>query len=177
MALWSAGMRTHHGLSLLAGSLVLSACGGVVVESGHEIADTGPSITDVSWLIGSWETSPDEHGCTYREEWHQETPMLLTGQSRETCNPPLTEREPYDEALRMEAEANGLVYVAWPTGQDRTEFPLTAGSTTGFVAENPDHDFPNRIEYRRTAAGIDAIVSGPTRNFTLSMHPATAGDD
>jgi hypothetical protein len=152
--------------------LSLSGCGGVVVQTGHPTSD-GPALADVSWLVGSWEAAVDEHGCTYREVWHRESDLLLAGHGSETCAPTLTEREPFDEDLRMESEARGLVYVAWPTGQDRTEFDLTSGDTHGFVAENPEHDFPTRIEYRRTDAGIDAIVSGPGRSFTLSMHAVT----
>ncbi len=168
-------MRTL-GSSLTALSvLALASCGGVTVQTGHGSTHESVTIDDVAWLLGNWETALDEHGCTYHEQWHRESAMLFAGHARELCNPPSAEREPFDEDLRVEAEARGLVYVAWPTGQDRTGFDLTSSGATGFVAENPDHDFPTRIEYRHTDSGIDAIVSGPGRTFTLSMHPSPAG--
>jgi hypothetical protein len=162
-------MRT----TLVTLGLLLASCGGVVVETMHESESHGPTLEDVAWLVGDWEAAVDEHGCTYREEWHRESDLLLRGHSRETCDPALAEREPFDEDLQLASEARGLVYVASPTGQVRTEFDLTSADVHGFVAENPDHDFPTRIEYRRTETGIDAIVSGPDRSFTLSMHPVT----
>ncbi len=167
-------MHTSISGGVLSCLLLLASCGGVTVQTGHDTTSSPDTIDDVAWLVGRWETAPDEHGCTYREEWQRQSDMLLSGHGRETCEPPLAEREPFDEDLRVEAEAEGHVYVAWPTGQDRTGFEFTSSSATGFVAENPDHDFPTRIEYRRTESGIDAIVSGPTRSFTLSMHPVAA---
>lgn len=134
---------------------------------------SGPTLADVAWVIGDWETPPDEHGCTFHERWQRDGEALYTGHSHETC-PTETEEEPFVEDLRIEADERGLVYVAWPTGQERTQFALTSGDADGFVAENPDHDFPTRIEYRYTATGIDAIVSGPGRTFTLSMHAASS---
>ncbi len=167
-------MRALTSLSVV---LVLSSCGGVVVQTGHEgDQQQGPTIADVSWLVGRWVSAPDEHGCVYHEVWRHESDVLLTGHSHATCEP-LTEQQPFDEDLRVEAEPQGLVYVAWPSGQDRTSFDFSSGDANGFVAENPDHDFPTRIEYRHTASGFDAIVSGQGRSFTLTLTPETSGDD
>ena len=168
-----------HRLGLLFAALSI-ACGGVTVQTGRETTSSRPTIEDVAWVLGTWEAAPDEHGCTYHEVWRRESAMLFTGHGHAECSAQLTERQPFDEDLRIEADDRGLVYVAWPTGQDRTEFDFTSSSTSAFVAENPDHDFPTRIEYQHTAAGIDAIISGPSRRFTLSMHAsgtaATAPD-
>lgn len=169
-------MTTRSSFVLALSVLALTGCG-ATLQTGHETTPTGPTLDDVAWILGSWETNRDDHGCVYTEEWHRESAMLFVGHSHETCEP-LTERQPFDESLRIEADQEGLVYVAWPTGQDRTEFPIRSGGASGFVAENPDHDFPTRIEYRRheDGSGMDAIVSGDHPSFTLSMHPATAGD-
>lgn len=151
-------------------ALSLGSCGGVVVGTMRGTAPHQPTLDDVAWLVGTWETAVDEHGCTYREEWHRESAVLLGGRSRQVCSP---ERSPFSETLHLESRARGLVYVAWPTGQERTEFDLTSADADGLVVESPTHDFPTRIEYRRTEAGIDAIVSGPDRSFTLTMHAVT----
>lgn len=170
-------MTTRSCLVLALSVLALTGCG-ATLETGHETTPTDPALDELAWILGRWETSRDERGCVYTEEWHRESTMLFVGHAHETCEP-LTERQPFDESLRLEADTEGLVYVAWPTGQDRTEFPIRSGGASGFVAENPDHDFPTRIEYRRheDGSGFDAIVSGDHPSFTLSMHPATAGDE
>lgn len=165
-------MRFSESALALGLVVALASCGGVTVHTGHDTASHGPTLDDVAWLLGAWETAVDEHGCTYHEVWRRDSDMLFTGHAHEECAAAMTEREPFDEDLRIESEARGLVYVAWPTGQARTEFDFTSGDANGFVSENPDHDFPTRIEYRRTETGIDAIVSGPGRSFTLTMqHP------
>ncbi len=158
-------------VALLVG-LLLTACSGVTVHTGREApASRGPTLEQLAWLLGDWQTDPDEHGCVYRERWRRDSDMLFVGRAKARCGATAA-HEPFHEELRLEAEARGLVYVAVPSGQTRTEFDVTSGDEGGFVSENPDHDFPTRIEYRRTDAGIEATVSGPGRSFTLSMHPA-----
>lgn len=53
------------------------------------------------------------------------------------------------EALRIEARGEGLVYVADPSGQTLTEFASVEVTDTSAVWENPGHDFPQRIIYRK----------------------------
>ena len=58
-----------------------------------------------------------------------------------------------------------FVYTAIPSGQKETEFRSTSISDTMFVVENPAHDFPTKISYRRvTADSVVAVVQGPGPN-------------
>ena len=66
------------------------------------------------------------------------------------------------EYLRIEQRTDGIYYVAHPKAQcPGTDFKLTRVSSSEAFFENPEHDFPKRIIYRRTAddaltASIDA---------------------
>ena len=61
-------------------------------------------------------------------------------------------------------EVNGkLAYVAKPSGQAEATFAIKTISDGEVVFENPAHDFPQRILYRRTPDGVTARVEG-TRN-------------
>ena len=40
-------------------------------------------------------------------------------------------------------------------------FRLTASGDNWARFENPQHDFPKRVEYRRTANGLHAEIAGP----------------
>ncbi len=65
------------------------------------------------------------------------------------------------EFLRIVATDSGLTYIALPSGQRETAFAATIVSDTLVVFENPSHDFPQRIAYRRVGAdAISARVSG-----------------
>jgi hypothetical protein len=65
------------------------------------------------------------------------------------------------EFLRIETRPDGVYYVAQPRGADATAFRLTRVSDTEAVFENPAHDFPKRIIYRKQAdGGLIARIEG-----------------
>jgi hypothetical protein len=65
------------------------------------------------------------------------------------------------EFLRIEARADGLYYVAQPRGNPPTDFKCTKVSSTEVVFENPKHDFPKRIIYKKQPDGsLFARVEG-----------------
>ncbi len=61
------------------------------------------------------------------------------------------------EFLRVEPRADGVYYVASPSGQKETAFKLadkqTDGPDTIFTFTNAAHDFPQTIVYRRATGG------------------------
>lgn len=79
------------------------------------------------------------------------------------------------EHLRLHAREGRLTYTAIPSGQRETAFVSTTVSDTVLVFENPQHDFPQRIAYRRVGAdSLSARVEGPgpdgaTRGFEVRM--------
>lgn len=77
----------------------------------------------------------------------------MLGMSRTTRGDTLVEFE----QLRIFERDGKLVYAAQPSRQALTEFTSTTVSDTLLVVENPSHDFPQRIHYRR--AGADSLVA------------------
>jgi len=62
------------------------------------------------------------------------------------------------EYLRIEQRADGIYYVAHPKARcPGTDFKLTRATATEAVFENPQHDFPKRIIYRKT--GDDSLTA------------------
>jgi hypothetical protein len=51
------------------------------------------------------------------------------------------------------------VYLAQPGGRAPVQFRLTARTRTGATFENPAHDFPQRIVYRRSGDSMVATIS------------------
>ena len=49
----------------------------------------------------------------------------------------------------FEAREEGLVFTPYPRGQKKETFKLTSSEAQKAVFENPEKDFPTRIEYHR----------------------------
>ena len=65
------------------------------------------------------------------------------------------------EFLRLERRDGVVTFVAQPNGTPPTPFRLTASGPGWARFENPQHDFPTRVEYRRVGKGLHAEIAGP----------------
>lgn len=61
------------------------------------------------------------------------------------------------EYLKIEERDDRLVYTATPSGQAETSFTSALVSDSIVRFENPAHDFPQRIVYRRI--GTDSLLA------------------
>jgi hypothetical protein len=125
---------------------------------------------DLGWMAGDWVS------CTPREiveeRWLGPAGGGLVG-----VNLTRTPDGRSFEFLRVDQGAKGLAYLASPGGRSPpTEFPL-AEARPGYARfENPAHDFPKRIVYRREGAELHAEVSGdgPTLSWRMTAGEASA---
>ncbi len=117
-------------------------------------AATAPN--DLSWLSGDWVAATGERWT--EEHWSQPRAGEMMGYSRSGRGG--TARD--FEFLRIAADADGtLAYFAQPQGRAPTRFKLTSSSATEAIFENPTHDYPTRIVYRRNGTTLTATISGP----------------
>lgn len=61
------------------------------------------------------------------------------------------------EFMQIIERSGKLVLIAHPSGQASTEFVLSYSRKDSVAFANPDHDFPQRILYRRV--GADSLVA------------------
>jgi hypothetical protein len=110
---------------------------------------------DLAWMSGCWmQTRPDGF---VEEHWMKPAAGALFGMSRTVRGGRTTEWE----FLRIGEERGQLAYVAKPSGQAESAFPLKRLGDGEVVFEDPKHDFPQRIVYRRNADGsITARIEG-----------------
>lgn len=75
------------------------------------------------------------------------------------------------EYLRIEQRADEIYYVAHPKAScPGTDFKLTTLLTHEAVFENPQHDFPKRIIYRKNSEGsLVASIDGGAGTKTISF--------
>ena len=115
------------------------------------------TISELGWMSGDWQTPPGRP-AQIEEHWTQPAGGSMLGVSRTVIGIRTLEFE----YLRLEQRAEGIFYVAHPKARcPGTDFKLTSVTTSEAVFENPSHDFPKRIIYRKTAVGgLVATIDG-----------------
>lgn len=129
-------------------------------------------IDRLSWLQGCWEMRSPQG--TVEEYWMSPRGGAMIGVGRTVRNGRLVEYE----TVIVREDAGRLAYEAHPSGQPSAVF-LSREITDATVAfENQQHDFPQRIGYRRDgpdvlAAWIEGSSQGQPRriDFTYRRVP------
>jgi hypothetical protein len=123
----------------------------------------------VAWLAGCWVQQGREAGSV--EQWMAPAGGVMLGMARTLKNGRVTEFE----FMQMRADAEGrLAFVAQPQGRPPTEFRLLRQGEAEAVFENPAHEFPQRVRYRREGsdrlvARIEGTMKGKERGIDFPM--------
>ena len=131
----------------------------VILTSFLCVADVGfaqqVTVGRVAWLQGCWRSTRGE--TTIEEQWMAPRGGAMLGMGRTVRGSTLAE---YELVLIKEHEGR-LAYEAHPSGQPTATFMATTASDSSVVFENPQHDFPQRVGYRRNGAdALDAWIEG-----------------
>jgi hypothetical protein len=117
---------------------------------GTSAAGPATRVTQVAWLAGCWEQAAGPR--TVEEQWTRPRGGLMLGSGRTVRGNTLVEYE----QTRIFERGGRLVYGANPSGQAPAEFESIELSDSSVTFENPTHDFPQRVMYRRR--GTDSLV-------------------
>ncbi|HEY8877200.1 MAG TPA: DUF6265 family protein [Roseateles sp.] len=123
----------------------------------------------IEWLAGCWTQTGREAGSV--EQWMAPAGGVMLGMARTLKNGRVVEFE----FMQIRADADGkLAYIAQPQGRPPTEFGLLRQGEAEAVFENPAHDFPQRVSYRREAADrlvarIEGMMKGKERGIDFPM--------
>lgn len=114
-------------------------------------AEIAPATPD--WMSGHWLSC--ENGAQIAEHWFGAGTGTLLGTN-------LTQGEQSSfEFLRVAANGRGgISYYSMPNGAPVTEFTMKSNEKLRVVFENPAHDFPQRIIYRRDGSRLHARIEG-----------------
>lgn len=116
-------------------------------------------VADLAWMSGSWAFTK---GDTRTEEhWTLPAGGTMLGMSRIVRG----EKTAMFEFCRIEIVDGVPAFLAQPRGRTATVFKLAHAGPREAVFENPAHDFPQRIIYRREAddrlmARVEGKVKG-----------------
>ena len=125
-----------------------------------------PTLADLAWIAGDWQTAPGGSRLI-EEHWTNAAGAMMMGMSRTIAG----EKTVEFEYVRIEQRGDGIYYVAHPKARcPGTDFKLTRASTNEVVFENPQHDFPKRIIYRKGADdSLTASIDGGEGTKTISF--------
>lgn len=114
-------------------------------------------LPDLEWMAGSWRL--EKNGVVTRETWLSPLGGTMAGITQ--TNRP---GRPADvEFATISVEPAGVTFTARLKGQPPTPFLLRPGGGDHVVFENPRHDFPQRVIYRRCGADLCARIEGEVR--------------
>lgn len=117
------------------------------------------NVKPFGWLEGSW--SMKTKRGTITEIWKANHDSSMLGNSKIVS---LTGEERGLENLELAFTNGNYYYISRVNGQNDGEavkFKITSYTKKGFVAENPEHDFPKRITYNLiNEDSIHAFIDG-----------------
>ena len=118
------------------------------------IAATQASPPSISLLSGYWLSCNE--GVEISETWSDLRSGMLLGTSI-TVN---RSGKLSWESARIAPSDEGYVFFANPSGQAPTRFQLKSAERNELVFENLEHDFPQRLIYRRDKDKLHARIEG-----------------
>jgi hypothetical protein len=139
----------------------------LVPATGVSSADV--RIRDLHWLSGCWTSNGGESGSG--EQWMYPAGGSMLGVNRSVRNGRTTA---FEFMRIVETDNEGLMLIASPSGQPAATFMLASISGGEVIFENPDHDFPQRIAYRKLPDSgllgwIDGEINGSRRRVEFPM--------
>lgn len=115
-------------------------------------------LNELSWLEGNWGNKL--HDGNLVENWTKENDSTFTAKSfyikgKDTL---------HFEDIKLTQRKEDVFYIATVKGQNNdepVEFKLNPNTESGFSFENPTHDYPQTIEYKKLSNNqMSATVSG-----------------
>jgi len=109
----------------------------------------------LAWLEGNWCGSDEDQQI--EESWFAPRQDETTGMSRTISGG----RVISFEYMRIASLDGVQTLLAQPDGNAPTKFARTDGGEGWIRFENKQHDYPQRIEYRREGGNLTAEIGGP----------------
>lgn len=130
----------------------------VALWIGCQKASQKNLLTNTDWLIGTWENkSPEGH---FAELWNKTDSGTLIGKSYFIVNKDTL----FSESIELAQKDDAVYYSATVKGQNNNQpvaFKLTSNKPGELVFENPKHDYPQKIVYKKVNDdSLVAIISG-----------------
>ncbi len=105
-------------------------------------------LENAKYLIGNWENLTQD--ADFKEIWKKENDSTFTAMSYITVKKDTV----FYESIVLQQKNDSLFYVVSVKGENKNKaitFYLTSNENDALVFENPKHDFPTKIEYKKVS--------------------------
>ena len=141
-------MKTLYCLALIA----------IITSCQNKSEKKFDKLEKMDWLIGNWEQALPEG--ILKETWTKQNDSTFTGDSYF-----ITPKDTvHFESIKLTQKAEELTYSATVVGQNDDEpvdFKLTSDAENTFTFENPTHDYPQKISYKKVSSDrLIVTISG-----------------
>jgi len=130
------------------------------LRAEEQSGKSAPDFEKLSWLEGAWVARPApgeenrDSNMVSVESWQRIDARTLEGNSYTIKQGDTV----FTEKLKLEQNEEGIFYIAAvPHNPAPVYFKLIRIDEDEAVFENPAHDFPNRIIYRRERGEVDTL--------------------
>ena len=154
-----AEMKSDRVLLML--GMVLCACG----------LDTRSDADDFDWLLGQWIRVGGEEGMDTFERWKKINDEHYQGVGHTEVDGDTVWWEAID---LVQEQGQWRFRVRGEEEEFATEFLMTASEASSFSVENPENEFPKRIDYRRKGDRLQARISGGEQAVDFVFEPWTS---
>ena len=157
---------------ILVGVITIISCqsSSQPIHAAATMVEPPTAIAELAWIAGDWQT-PAGGKARIEEHWTAPAGDTMIGVGRSIAGGKTVEFE----YLRIEQRAEQIYYVASPKGRcPGTDFKLTRLAGQEATFENPEHDFPKRIIYRKNSDGsLTASIDGGagTKSMSFAYQP------
>jgi hypothetical protein len=118
-------------------------------------ATRAADVAGLSWMTGCW--AGEQGAVRYEESWTRPAAGQMMGVARTIRGGKVVSHE----FLLIDTDQQGAYYLPrLSSGAAPVKFRLTTQSAAEAIFENPGHDFPQRIVYRKVDGGLNARIDG-----------------
>ncbi|MDX2173341.1 MAG: DUF6265 family protein [Bacteroidota bacterium] len=124
------------------------------------------NLNKLNWLIGHWKKTDSITKKTSIENWSKLSETEFGGIG---CTLKVNDTV-FVEKLKIISKGNTLYYVAdVKENKGLVLFKFSSITKNGFVCENPEHDFPKKIEYKLTNKHLTVIISDDKKKINFEF--------
>jgi hypothetical protein len=113
-----------------------------------------PAVTQLAWMAGCWRLESATR--VVDEMWMAPAGGVMLGTGRTVVKGRAVEHE----FMQIREDAGRIAFVARPSGQAEASFAAITIGEREVIFENPAHDFPQRVIYRRDGTGLTGRIEG-----------------